>query len=176
MPNFKKSSGFKMNGYSYPGQSPMKGKKANQLAAAAERKASATSAIEDFATLKGEATNLLEGTNVKYGEISSPATKRAPLKQQPVGSFSTQQKLEGNLVPNQELMSKDVSAPKESMGSKMKGAVSKFASSSAGQAAGEALATGLVNLGISALKPKAKKEKRRVNPAAGFSQIKIGRS
>ena len=76
MPNFKKSSGFKMNGYSYPGQSPMKGKrKQADLAAAAERKVGATSAIEDFATLKGEATNLMEGTNVKYGEISSPAKK-----------------------------------------------------------------------------------------------------
>ena len=166
MPNFKKSSGFKMNGYSYPGQSPMKGKrKQADLAAAAERKLDATSAIEDFATLKGEATNLMEGTNVKYGEISSPVRENVmdgppePPVQNEV-SF-------GDAMKN---------APKQSTGSKIKGAVSKFASSSVGQAAGEALATGLVNLGISALKPKAKKEKRRVNPAAGFSQIKIGRS
>ena len=164
MPNFKKSSGFKMNGYSYPGQSPMKGKrKQADLAAAAERKLDATSAIEDFATLKGEATNLMEGTNVKYGEISSPAKKLDGQPEPPVQNEVSF----GDAMKN---------APKQSTGSKIKGAVSKFASSSVGQAAGEALATGLVNLGISALKPKAKKEKRRVNPAAGFSQIKIGRS
>ena len=156
MPNFKKSSGFKMNGYSYPGQSPMKGKrKQADLAAAAERKVGATSAIEDFATLKGEATNLMEGTNVKYGEISSPAKKLDGQPEPPVQNEVSF----GDAMKN---------APKQSTGSKIKGAVSKFASSSVGQAAGEALATGLVNLGISALKPKAKKEKRRVTPATGF--------
>jgi len=163
MPNFKKSSGFKMNGYSYPGQSPMKGKKANQQAAAAERKVDATSAIEDFATLKGEATNLMEGTNVQYGEISSPATKRAPLRDlsgDPSG---------GN---PQNVNQQEFSVPKESFGEKFKGAMG----SDVGQAITSAVIEGAVKLGVNALMPKPKKQRRRVNPAAGFSQIKIGRS
>ena len=34
MPEFNKSRGFKMSGYSYPGESPVKGRKAKQAAAA----------------------------------------------------------------------------------------------------------------------------------------------
>ena len=72
----------------------------------------------------------------------------SPMKQQPVGSFSTQQKLEGNLVPNQELMNANVSAPKKSFGDSFKSAMG----TEVGQAVGKAVVEGAVNL-VSAHKP-----------------------
>ena len=48
MPNFNKSRGFKMSGYSYPGQSPMKGKKAARIAAAKAGQDEAMAKIEEF--------------------------------------------------------------------------------------------------------------------------------
>ena len=64
MPNYKRS-GFKMKGYSYPGTSPMKGKKADKLAAA-EKQADASESLAEF----GE-------TKMKK---SSSILKKAPLK------------------------------------------------------------------------------------------------
>jgi len=64
MPNYKRS-GFKMSGYSYPGTSPMKGRKANKLAAA-EKQADASANLAEF----GE-------TKMKK---SSSILKQAPLK------------------------------------------------------------------------------------------------
>ena len=173
MPNFKKSSGFKMNGYSYPGQSPMKGKKANQQAAAAERKVDATSAIEDFATLKGEATNLMEGTNVQYGEISSPV-KENVTKMPTLGAEQLAVEQGRGMTTSTGGAENNYTAPKTklSTGAKFKGAMG----SDVGQAITSAVIEGAVKLGVNALMPKPKKQRRRVNPAAGFSQIKIGRS
>lgn len=173
----KKSAAFKMKGFSYAGNSPMKGKRKNmELQAAADKKLNAMDSINSAMgemTMDDKAkggTNLME-TQTQYG---SPVTKRAPLKQQPVGSFSTQQKLEGNLVPNQELMNADVSAPKKSFGESFKAAMG----TEIGQAAGKALVEGAINLGVGALANRKKKEPRkRGNAANAFSQINItGRS
>tara|TARA_R110002167_G_scaffold286583_1_gene491465 strand:+ start:250 stop:609 length:360 start_codon:yes stop_codon:yes gene_type:complete len=72
MPNYKRS-GFKMKGYSYPGTSPMKGKKADKLAAA-EKQADASESLAEF----GE-------TKMKK---SSSILKKAPLKMDPTKSFT----------------------------------------------------------------------------------------
>lgn len=72
MPNYKRS-GFKMSGYSYPGTSPMKGKKADKLAAA-EKQADASESLAEF----GE-------TKMKK---SSSILKKAPLKMDPVGEVT----------------------------------------------------------------------------------------
>ena len=72
MPNFNKSRGFKMSGYSYPGASPMKGKKAGQ-AAAAEGRAEAMAKMEEFGDMKMESTDLLAKGSFKVDTGSSPA-------------------------------------------------------------------------------------------------------
>ena len=62
-----KRSGFKMKGYSYPGTSPMKGKrKQADLAAAAERSTLAQDKTTEFGDMKMKSSSIL---------------KRAPLKQ-----------------------------------------------------------------------------------------------
>jgi len=162
---------YKMNGFTYPGVSPIKGKrKTADLAAASERGDSATEGWTDAMSEKTEGTDLMKGNNPKYGEV--PFQKRAPLKQQPVGSFSTKQKLEGNLVANQKLMNKDVSAPNKTFGDSFKGAMG----STMGQAAGEAVIGGAVNLAVGALSNKKEKPTRKGGSATGFSNTKIGRS
>ena len=74
MPNYKRS-GFKMSGYSYPGTSPMKGKKADKLAAA-DSMASAQEKSAEFDDMKMKSTDIMADKSFKV----SPATKRAPLK------------------------------------------------------------------------------------------------
>jgi hypothetical protein len=71
MPNFKKTSGFKMSGYSYPGKSPMKGKRKDaDLAAAAEGQATATAKMEEFGEMKMKSTDILGKGSFK---VDAPA-------------------------------------------------------------------------------------------------------
>ena len=161
---------YKMNGFTYPGVSPIKGKrKTADIAAAETRGDSATEGWKDAMSKDIEGTDIMKGNNPKYGEV--PFQKRAPLKQQPVGSFSTKQKLEGNLVANQKLMNKEVSAPKTTLSESFKGAMGTM-----GQAAGEAIIGGAVNLAVGALSNKKEKPTRKGGSATGFSNTKIGRS
>ena len=73
MPNFKKASGFKMKGYTYPGVSPMKGKRkqAEQLAAK-ESKAEAMAKIDEFGDMKMKSTDILGKGSFKV-DAPSPA-------------------------------------------------------------------------------------------------------
>ena len=61
MPEFKKSKGYKMKGFSYPGESPLKGKKAEaRKAAAKEAIAAAQEQMDEFGQMEigsGDATN-----------------------------------------------------------------------------------------------------------------------
>jgi hypothetical protein len=61
MPEFKKSSGYRMKGFSYPGQSPLKGKKGKaRKAAAKEAIAAAGEQMKEFGAMamgSGDATN-----------------------------------------------------------------------------------------------------------------------
>ena len=72
MPNYKRS-GFKMSGYSYPGTSPMKGKKADKLAAA-EKQADASASLAEFGEDKMKK--------------SSSILKQAPLKMEAVNDVA----------------------------------------------------------------------------------------
>ena len=66
MPNFNKSKGFKMSGYSYPGESPMKGKKKKaDQAAAKEGKADAMDKLDEFGEMKMKSTDILGKGNFK---------------------------------------------------------------------------------------------------------------
>ena len=161
---------YEMNGFTYPGVSPIKGKRKVADSAAAETRGdSATEGWKDAMSKDIEGTDIMKGNNPKYGEV--PFQKRDPLKQ-PVGSFSAEQKLKGNLVANQELMNKDVSAPKKAFGDSFKGAMG----STMGQAVGEAIIGGVVDLTVGALSNKKKKPTRTGGSATGFSNTKIGRS
>tara|TARA_R110002096_G_scaffold158180_1_gene323487 strand:+ start:518 stop:943 length:426 start_codon:yes stop_codon:yes gene_type:complete len=79
MPNFNKSRGFKMSGYSYPGESPMKGKKKKaQQAEAKLAKDAAAEKLAEFGEMKIESTNITEGDSFKVDQ--SPVIKRSPAK------------------------------------------------------------------------------------------------
>jgi len=161
----KKASGFKMKGFSYAGDSPMKGKrKQRELQAAADKKYDAMDGVNSAMgemtmddKVKG-GTNLME-TQTQYG---SPVTKRAPLRDDP-----SQAVLDAR-------MNEGPSKPQKSFGESFKAAMG----TEIGQAAGKALVEGAINLGVGALANRNKKEPRKkVNAANAFSQINItGRS
>jgi len=64
----KKASGFKMKGYSYPGQSPMKGaKKRAEIAAANQAISDAMLDIEDFGNKAVKSSDLTKNPTVYEG-------------------------------------------------------------------------------------------------------------
>ena len=159
----KKASGFKMKGYSYPGQSPITGKrKQAELQAAGVRKEDAMSALEDFSNLQGESTNLLEGTNTVYGQMPAPIQKRTPIRdnENPFNLVN----LKGATNGGGDV---DITPTGGEGGSMWK---------NVGAAAAEAGAKALVTAGINALTNRKKKPRRVVNAAKNFSQIQITKS
>ena len=177
----KKASGFKMRGFSYPGQSPIKGKKKAEETAAQQQRADAMEGLQDL-EIKGESTNLLQGTNTLYGNVDSPFNKRtlvqdihrAPIKQTDSFGGGTQDNLNQNL----QTMSPEIEMKPATGWQKFKSSVSKAASTKIGETVGTAVAQGLVNLGVNALSNIGKKEKPKkgTNVAEGFSQVQIGRN
>ena len=177
----RKSPAFKMTGFSYAGNSPVKGKrKQMEQAAASERGDLAMDKIEDFAELKTKGTDILSAGSTQYGQTSNPITKRAPLKQETLLSIPTiqPQELPVNMPefkPQPAIApAYNPPAPKISFSDKFKSAMG----SEIGQAAGKALVEGGVKLGVTALASGKKKDpKKTVNVASGFSQMNItGRS
>ena len=173
----KKPSGFKMKGFSYAGESPIKGKrKVAEQQAAATKHADAMVGIKEFGTIEGGSTNLMEGTGTVYGQM--PAAP-SPVKQDIKIDFDPELKL------FQDVMG---SSPKTGVttngggGGKGKGEgepgwLKKFTGSKIGSSIGQSIATAAVTCMIGSLmRPKEKKEKRIVNAAEGFSKIKFGRS
>ena len=66
MPNFNKSRGFQMKGFSYPGESPLKGKKKTaEKLAAKERKAEAMGKINEFGEMEMASTDILAKDSFK---------------------------------------------------------------------------------------------------------------
>jgi hypothetical protein len=146
MPNYKKTSGFKMSGYSYPGKSPMKGKRKDaDLAAAAEGQATAKAKMEEFGEMKMKSTDILGKGSFKVDVGSSPATKRSPAKNW-LGSMIS------------------------SIGKAATSATGK----AIGKSAGEAIASGAVSAGINAIGKKKEKPKRKAADQSGFAGIKFG--
>jgi len=72
MPEFNKSRGFKMSGYSYPGKSPLKGKKAEQQAAGAANRATALGKSAELGDKKMESTDIMS----QKSEIGSGPPKK----------------------------------------------------------------------------------------------------
>lgn len=147
MPNFKKTSGFKMKGYAYPGASPMKGKrkKADQ-AAAQESKAAAMAKMDEFGDMKMESTDILGKGSFKVDAGSSPATKRSPAKN-----------WLGTMI------------------SKIGQAAASDAGKEIGKEAGKAVIGGAVSAGINAIGKKKEKPKRKSADVGAFSGIQMGR-
>jgi hypothetical protein len=169
----KKASGFKMRGFSYPGQSPIKGKrKKAEAAAAQQQRADAMEGLQGL-EIKGESTNILQGTNTAYGNIDSPFNKRTlvqdihrtPIKQGdlPLQTISPQAATQ---MPVSTPEGPTTSLPyepqqKTSNWQKFKSAASKAAGSKIGETVGTAVAEGLVNLGMSAISRRKKEPKRK---------------
>tara|TARA_R110000824_G_scaffold210583_1_gene396481 strand:- start:51 stop:299 length:249 start_codon:yes stop_codon:yes gene_type:complete len=68
----KGSRGYKMKGYSYPGESPLKGKKKEQKLAAKEDHASAMDAIDEFGSEEIESTNIMEEEGFRVSGAALP--------------------------------------------------------------------------------------------------------
>lgn len=147
MPNFKKASGFKMKGYTYPGVSPMKGKRkqAEQLAAK-ESKAEAMAKMQEFGDMKMKSTDILSKGSFKVDAGSSPATKRSPAK---------------NWLGT--MLSKIGKAAASDAGKEM------------GKEAGKAAIGGAVSAGINAIGKKKEKPERKSADVGAFSGIQMGR-
>ena len=146
MPNFNKSRGFKMSGYSYPGQSPMKGKKAARIAAAKAGQDEAMAKIEEFGDMKMKSTDLLAKDSFKVDTGSSPATKRSPAKNW-LGTVG------------------------EAIG---KAATSEIGKE-VGKEAGKALIGGAVSMGVNAIGKNKEKPKRGSADQSGFAGINFGK-
>ena len=173
----KKSAAFKMKGFSYAGNSPMKGKrKQMELQAAADKKYDAMSNVNSAMgemTMDDKAkggTNLME-TQTQYG---SPVAKKAPLKNLGQKAHNQDVNLDQSNTTSFGSANQNVEPPKKSFGESFKAAMG----TEIGQAAGKALVEGGVKLGINALASgKKKNPKKTVNVASGFSQMNItGRS
>ncbi len=135
-----------MSGYSYPGKSPMKGKRTNaDLAAAAESKAAATAKMEEFGEMKMKSTDILGKGSFKVDAGGSPATKRSPAKN-----------WLGTMI--------------SSIG---KAAATKTGKE-IGKEAGKAIVGGVVSAGINAIGKKKEKPKRKSADQSGFAGIKFG--
>jgi hypothetical protein len=147
MPNFKKTSGFKMSGYSYPGKSPMKGKRKDaDKAAAAEGQAEATAKMEEFGDMKMESTDILGKGSFKVDTGSSPATKRSPAKN-----------WLGTMI--------------SSIGQ----AAASKTGQEIGKEAGKAIVGGAVSAGINAIGKKKEKPKKVAADQSGFAGIQFGK-
>ena len=168
---------FKMKGYSYPGQSPLKGKKKQaQMAAAGERRSGAYMDLQDSLNKETESTNLLAAGNpTVYGQIpnmpnNSPVQKRAPFKQ-PIEQQTPELDTKSNVEPEK---ADEINIPEDD-----KPPQDSNIWKGAGRAALEAGATALIQGGINAIfgaiKPKDK-PKRKTGSGAAFSNVKIGRT
>ena len=151
MPNFNKSRGFKMSGYSYPGESPMKGKKKKaQQAAAKEGQAEAMAKMEEFGDMKMESTDLLAKDSFKVDVGQSPVTKRSPAK----NWLSTAASAVGNAA-------KDFA--KSDLGKQV------------GKEATKAVIGGGAQLAVNAISKKKEKPKRKAADQSGFAGIQFGK-
>jgi len=173
-----------MRGFTYPGVSPIKGKqKQADLAAADMKSDDATEMWKDAMSKEHKGTDLMKGNDPKYGQV--PLAKRAPLKdgvattmgpkgptKLPVDmgkGMTTNTGYTGDTPPS-------TTTSKESFGSKVKGAAASSMGQALGQAAGEAIIGGAVNLAVGALSSKKEKPVRKGGSQAAFSNVKLGRS
>ena len=149
MPNFNKSRGFKMSGYSYPGESPMKGKKKKaQQAEAKLAKDAAAQKLAEFGEMKIESTNITEGDSFKVDQ--SPVIKRSPAKNW-------------------------LGAAASAVGNATKDFAKSELGKQVGKAAGEAVVGGAVSAGINAIGKKKEKPKRKAADQSGFAGINFGK-
>tara|TARA_R110002126_G_scaffold279724_1_gene426714 strand:+ start:1299 stop:1778 length:480 start_codon:yes stop_codon:yes gene_type:complete len=156
---------FKMKGFSYPGQSPLKGKKKQaRIAAAKEDRLTAQAKTDEFGDMEMKSTNILDsqGFSIQGGGV-------APFKDQDADENEADAvENEADAVENEA----DAVAPKKTFKESFKGAMG----SEMGKTAGNALATAGVNAIVGVLtKPKKEKPKRQAANMSGFSNIKMGR-
>ena len=162
MPEFKKSSGFKMKGYSYPGESPLKGKK-KRLQAAADKAAAAQEQIAAFGQMqlgKKSPMNL----NDEVLKIEPKKIKLLPVNKEP--------KLE-KATKTHDMVLKEMKAERKL--NRIEGL--KDAGAKIVGKAGEQIVTSLIARGVDAiLTPKNKKVEQKAPDQSGFGKIKFGRA
>ena len=159
---------FKMKGFSYPGQSPLKGKKKQaRIAAAKEDRLTAQAKTDEFGDMEMKSTNILDsqGFSIQGGGV-------APIKKQTDAENEADAKYHGSEEDIAKNSESNAITPKKTFGESFKGAMG----SEMGKTAGNALATAGVNAIVGVLtKPKKEKPKRQAANMSGFSNIKMGR-
>ena len=199
MPKFNKSRGFKQTGFSYPGMSPLKGKKktADKLAAS-EKLADANTKLDEFGEMKMESTDLMsdKGFSITGGGVG-PIQRRSPMKSgegfKPPsgGSFldlfgntggggkkASISKGSPNATPD--IKGPSSAKPKVKVDApaiKGDGMVGKFMKSDIGSSIASSAISAIIGAGVNAIaRPKKEKKSRRGPDVSGFSQLKFGRS
>ena len=171
MPEFEKSRGFKMKGYSYPGESPLKGaRKMKEQMAAKEKGAEAQEKWKEAMDTRSEGTAITSQPNPQYGKV--PTMKRAPIKKDTKYTVSGTDTAVGGVDKSSQTQVTEPGGTKKTFGQTVKDA----AGSEIGQTVGKAVAEAGVQLAVGALSKKKERPQRARNTQAGFSGIKIGRS
>ena len=159
---------FKMKGFSYPGQSPLKGKKKQaRIAAAKEDRLTAQAKTDEFGDMEMKSTNILDsqGFSIQGGGV-------APFKEQTDDENEADAEYYGSEEDIAKNSESNAITPKKTFKESFKGAMG----SEMGKTAGNALATAGVNAIVGVLtKPKKEKPKRQAANMSGFSNIKMGR-
>tara|TARA_R110000824_G_scaffold221827_1_gene408982 strand:+ start:211 stop:792 length:582 start_codon:yes stop_codon:yes gene_type:complete len=192
MPKFNKSRGFKQTGFSYPGVSPLKGKRktADKLAAK-EDLADANAKIDEFGEMKMESTDLMSDKGFSItGGGAGPIKRHSPMKQAGVdqeGGFAELFTGKGNGEKRANISTgsdsglnqdKELIGPKgpEKVKPKGDGWAKKALKSDIGSAVATSAIESLIGAGINAMtSPKKEKKSRRGPDVSGFSQLKFGR-
>jgi len=173
MPEFNKSRGFKLKGFSYPGKSPLKGKKKTaDLAAADEARALAEDQIDDFKNMKMESTDLTAGGDFA---VNLPSPAKQPTEAISSTDLTEEEKIEqadkqfgkkGVVVKDNE--ETDTSAENTSKAGGMNW-------SEVGTGLAAQLGGALANAAIEGVTKKKKKKPVKKGPdTSGFNKVKFG--
>jgi len=154
MRKYNQSRGFKQAGFTYPGVSPLQGKRkeADKLAAS-EDLADAKAKISEFGKMKMESADLISDKSFSITAAKNPITQK-------VDEPSTDSKISSDDV-------------EETFQRSFKNA----AGSEIGKTVGNALATSGINAIVGRIaRPRKTKKPRKGPDVSGFSNIKFGRS
>jgi hypothetical protein len=187
MPKFNKSKGFKQTGFSYPGMSPLKGKrKTREKLAASEKLADANATMDEFGEMKMESTDLMsdKGFSITGGGAPSPMKSGEGFKPPSGGGFLDLFGKTGGggkkatISKGSPKATPDIKGP--SSGNPEVKVDAPATESGGGSGIGGSIAsaavTAAISSGISAIaSSKKQKPSRRGPDVSGFSQLKFGR-
>jgi len=169
------SRGFKQKGFTYPGKSPLKGKrKTADLAAAQEGLDAANDQMAEFSDMKMKSTNLTQDKGFAITGGGAPS----PMKIIPKALQALPTPAAGgpSTLGSQGLASLAKGAANKPKGSGIGDKISKAANSEAGVAAISGVAGQLMDAGIQGMMSSGKSKPKTPKPnQKAFSSVKLGR-